>query len=557
MTAARVPPPPEGPGLLDAASLLCEVADELVVRSVRDTHRAVVDRVHVVRRVVTRSGPGPGAQLHRGIADAVYGGLGAGFRAAAKGLDKAAATGAGPRLEQTARGRFVSSLVNGLVGDRLERERPRLAIPLAVRAGGRDVVPDQAGLAAAFPEPTGRLVVLLHGLFESEASWNRHRDQLGTTYGEALAAQGWTPVFLRANTGLSLRENGAALASLLQRVVAHWPVPVTRIALVGHSMGGLVLRAGGAVATEAERPWTELVSDVVTLGTPHLGAPVAWGIGHGSRGMARLPETAAIGRILDWRSVGVHDLVAGLAEDVPPLPHARYRLVAATLTASERHPVGHVVGDLMVRPRSAYGRDRAGRTLFPGRHGAARAGHRPLRSAEPPRRPRGAARLAGVTSPEQDRTTRELHAETVVQAPPDRVWDALVDLGAMARRSPELVRMIPLRPGGLRVGQWYLGINRRKAVVWPTRSVLAVLEPGRVLAWDTTSSGARWIWELEPVEEGRATRVVHRRPVPRGVTLASRVVAPLLLGGSAEHADELEAGMRASVAALKASVEQS
>ncbi len=82
--------------------------------------------------------------------------------------------------------------------------------------------------------------------------------------------------------------------------------------------------------------------------------------------MARLPETAAFGRFLDWRSVGVHDLVVGLAEEVPPLPHARYRLVAATLTSSPRHPVGHVVGDLLVRVPSAYGRDRYGAELFPG-----------------------------------------------------------------------------------------------------------------------------------------------------------------------------------------------
>jgi hypothetical protein len=131
-------------------------------------------------------------------------------------------------------------------------------------------------------------------------------------------------------------------------------------------MGGLIMRAAGAVGTGIEKPWTELVSDVVTLGTPHLGAPIARGIGHGSRHLSVLPETAAFGRILDWRSVGVHDLVAGLAEDVPPLPHARYRLVAATLTADERHPVGHVVGDLLVRVPSAYGRDRYGQQLFPG-----------------------------------------------------------------------------------------------------------------------------------------------------------------------------------------------
>ncbi|HYF72532.1 MAG TPA: hypothetical protein VD864_06905, partial [Nocardioides sp.] len=117
---------------------------------------------------------------------------------------------------------------------------------------------------------------------------------------------------------------------------------------------------------QPERHWVDLVTDVVTLGTPHLGAPIARGIGHGSRGLGRLPETAPFGRILDLRSVGVHDLVAGLAEDVPPLPHARYRLVAATVTASKRHPVGHVVGDLLVRVPSAYGRDRYGQHLFPG-----------------------------------------------------------------------------------------------------------------------------------------------------------------------------------------------
>lgn len=230
-------------------------------------------------------------------------------------------------------------------------------------------MPDEAGLAAAFPAPTGRLVFFLHGLCENESYWELHRARTGTTYPEALADRGWTPLLLRANTGLGLRENGVALASLAQRVVDAWPVEVQRVALVGHSLGGLVIRAAGAVADPAAGPgrdWNELVSDVVTLGTPHLGAPIAWGIGHGSRGLARLPETAAFGRVLDWRSRGVHDLVAGLAEDVPPLPHARYRLVAATLTGSRRHPVGHLVGDLLVRPESAYGRDRRGRELFPG-----------------------------------------------------------------------------------------------------------------------------------------------------------------------------------------------
>jgi len=355
-----------GPGLLDALSLLSEVADELLVRTARDTHYAVADRVHGLVRLSTGGGAGASEVVHRGIAGAVYGGLSVGLRAASRGLDAVASTGVGPRLEEQPPGRFLSSAVNGLIGDRLVRERPRLAIPMAVRAAGRDVEPTAEGLAAAFPAASGRVVVFLHGWCENESHWSRGRAERGTTYGEMLAQQGWTPVFLRANTGLGLRENGAALSALMQHLVEEWPVTVDRIALVGHSMGGLVMRAAGAVAAEVERPWTGLVSDVVTLGTPHLGAPIARGVGHGSRGMARLPETSAFGRILDWRSVGVHDLVAGLAEDVPPLPHARYRLVAATLTSSPRHPVGHVVGDLLVRVPSAYGRDRWGNELFPG-----------------------------------------------------------------------------------------------------------------------------------------------------------------------------------------------
>jgi uncharacterized protein YndB with AHSA1/START domain len=147
---------------------------------------------------------------------------------------------------------------------------------------------------------------------------------------------------------------------------------------------------------------------------------------------------------------------------------------------------------------------------------------------------------------------RELRAEAYVEAPPDEVWATLADLSRMPDWSPELVRMVPLKRGGLRVGQWYLGINRRKAVVWPTRSVVAAVEPGKELTWDTRSSGARWIWELSP--EGAGTRVVHRRPVPDGITGLSKVFAPLFLGGSDGHADELEAGMARTVERLKAAV---
>ena len=163
-------------------------------------------------------------------------------------------------------------------------------------------------------------------------------------------------------------------------------------------------------------------------------------------------------------------------------------------------------------------------------------------------------RSASSTSTVSD-PRRELRAEIEVAAPRERVWEVLTDFARMPAWSPELVRMTALRRGGLRVGQQYLGINRRGPVVWPTRSVVCALAPGALVAWDTVSSGARWVYELS--DTGSGTRVVHRRQVPRDLTLGSRIVAPLLLGGTPEHADELEAGMGTTLQRLRAEVEGS
>jgi uncharacterized protein YndB with AHSA1/START domain len=149
---------------------------------------------------------------------------------------------------------------------------------------------------------------------------------------------------------------------------------------------------------------------------------------------------------------------------------------------------------------------------------------------------------------------RELHAEVTIDATPDKVWATLTDLGQMADWSPELVAMLPLKRGGLRQNQWYVGINRRKVVVWPTRNVVSAFEPGRTLAWDTKTSGARWIYELTP--DGDGTRLTQRRPVPKQLTGLSKIFAAGFLGGVDQHADELEDGMRTTLQRIKAAVER-
>jgi len=347
--------------MLGALALAGEVADEIVLGTVRDVHGAWAARAFAAT--------GPAGRLprrvHDGISTAVYGGLGRGLRGAAQLMRSADRRGLGARLDATPQGRFTIAAVNGLIGDRLAEQGSELAITLAVRHRGRDVPVDVEHVAATFPEATGDLAVFLHGLGESDAAWSLHAEERGGTYADGLADRGWTPVLLRANTGLPIADNGVALASLLDRLVAAWPTPVRRIALVGHSMGGLVMRAACAVTTDAPTSWTELVSDVVTLGTPHLGAPLERTVRLGARALGVLPESAPFGRILDYRSTGILDLRDGLARDLEHLPHARYHLVAATLCGSRAHPVSELFGDLLVRYPSATGRPRRGGAMFP------------------------------------------------------------------------------------------------------------------------------------------------------------------------------------------------
>ncbi|MCX6401706.1 MAG: hypothetical protein NTX33_17470 [Propionibacteriales bacterium] len=357
------------PSVVDALALAVLTVDDLLVATARDTHTAIARRAHGLVRVGVGSAATPVETLHTGVAALVYGSLGITLKGAAKGLGKLGEAGVGPALDATPRGRFVRAAVNGLIGEELTRDHPQLAIEMGVRHEGRDVVLTPDGVAGAFPDATGQLVVFLHGLCENEAYWNYHRDRTGTTYGERVAENGWTPVYLRANTGLPLRENGVALAAVIQRLVDAWPTEVTRIALVGHSLGGLIMRASSAVVADGDAPaaWTDLVSDVITLGTPHLGSWFAVSADRASRTLARAPEVAAFGRIIDRQAPGIRDLIEGLAEDVPPLPHARYRLVSATLARTPQHPLSRAIGDLLVTPQSATGRDkRKGTNLFPG-----------------------------------------------------------------------------------------------------------------------------------------------------------------------------------------------
>jgi pimeloyl-ACP methyl ester carboxylesterase len=348
---------------------------------------AHVEQVHraVAARAFTLTAPAglPVRILHDGIAAVVYATVRAVGTAVGTTASELAAmtTTSTRRAGSTPAGNLALAVLNATMGDELAAQGSPLAISMAVRASRTDVATVSDALARAFPEPTPKVAVFLHGLGETEESWrlhaDRHGDEADSTYGSRLAGDlGYTPLYLRYNTGLHVAENGRRLSCLLEEVVEAWPIPMSEILLVGHSMGGLVARSACHQAGSRGHAWVERVRHVVYLGTPHLGAPLEQWVNRLSGMLGRLDESRALASVLDRRSAGIKDLHGGsLLDDegpenahrgdlraprAPLLPGANHYAVSATLTTRRGNPLGRFVGDLLVHPASARG----GRDVF-------------------------------------------------------------------------------------------------------------------------------------------------------------------------------------------------
>jgi pimeloyl-ACP methyl ester carboxylesterase len=317
----------------------------------------------IAQRAFDGVGPAahPAKLVHDAISGAVYGGLGHATRFGGRALEAAVGRRYTQLLSEVPRGAAVIAIINGLVGDTLEEQKNELTRPMAIRVDGTPVDVE------AFAQPTPRLAVYLHGLMETEFSWGRRPN-----YGSRLAEQcGWTPVYVRYNSGLRISENGRSLSALLERTVAEWPVEVREIALIGHSMGGLVARSAAHQGREAGASWVRSVSHVVSLGTPHRGAPLEEIVHLGSAALNLLPETRGMSSFLRRRSGGIRDLRRGslvdddwkgrdpdalratVCQEIPLLEGPTHCFVSASVTRNPRNPLGRLIGDMLVLRSSA------------------------------------------------------------------------------------------------------------------------------------------------------------------------------------------------------------
>lgn len=274
----------------------------------------------------------------------------------------------------------LQSSVNGFWGDYINRKNSRLDLGMTLRHHGRPLPTTPEALAAAFPNPTNKVCVFVHSLAATEWLWSlsseAHYGVPDVTFGTRLRDDlGFTPIYLRYNTGRHVSESGRALATLLTRVLDTYPAGVDEIAFVGHSMGGLVARSAAHYAREHDAPWIEGLRHVACIGSPHLGAPMEKAVNL-LTGVLRKVDAAGAqvsAELLETRSAGIKDLRYGYTVDeewtgrdpdevfadarrnVPLVDGVGYYFLAATISRDPEHPLGQLLGDLMVRLPSASG----------------------------------------------------------------------------------------------------------------------------------------------------------------------------------------------------------
>jgi len=283
------------------------------------------------------------------------------------------------------------SILNGVVGDYLAKENNPLAIEMAFYH--QDQALDLNGsltqqINGLAKKPlSNKIIILVHGLTNLETVWDFKSD-IGSeevsqesvnkdNYGLRIQeSYGFTPFYLRYNTGLSIKENGEKLNGLLCQLKASYPIEIDEIVFMGFSMGGLLARSAQQIAQDTQAKWIEKLSNCYYIGTPHEGSPLEK-FGHLTSSIVRLMPREYISHWADWidvRSEGIQDLKHGLLNlknaDEKQTPEqddpyeqsvrcgsfyvgAQHHFISGSLSENKDSLVNKFFGDSLVRHTSA------------------------------------------------------------------------------------------------------------------------------------------------------------------------------------------------------------
>jgi len=326
----------------------------------------LVEKMHHTIQLVHPPLGASRAESTRGLTGLIYKTIRGTTRVIGKGLDAGLTPVAAflPEGESTAGRNAWVSAINGVYGDHLELTANPLAIEMSFLHEGDFVDPEQPG--DVVQNASGRVMIAIHGLCLNEQHWVRdghHR------IASAASATGHTIVHVRYNSGRSIDTNGRSLAAMLEALLERWPVTVTQLVIVGHSMGGLVARSAMHHGTAARHSWRRQLRKLFSLGTPHHGAPLERGGNRLDYVMELSPYVAPFTSLGKARSAGITDLrygsVTGVEQEFVPLPDdVQCFALAATLGKRRGLVADRLIGDGLVPLDSALGRHPdAGRTL--------------------------------------------------------------------------------------------------------------------------------------------------------------------------------------------------
>lgn len=266
------------------------------------------------------------------------------------------------------------SILNGIIGDTLAARGSELAIEMELfgRVSGR------------------KLCIFVHGLCDYEGRW-LNPEHPERSFGNRLHQDlGYTPLYLRYNSGLHISTNGRQLNRLLSKLCSKASDPIEEIIFIGHSMGGLVVRSACHYGETSDAPWIQYVKKIIFLGTPHHGNDYEKLGNLASAILKTIPNlvTKAIAGIGNKRSAGIKDLRFGYLVDedwqghnadafwrdnrhpVPLMKSVDYYIIAGSLARDSDNIFTQYFGDGLIPHWSASGRSfaKSKQIPFPEKH---------------------------------------------------------------------------------------------------------------------------------------------------------------------------------------------